>query len=187
MGCSLMSKKDCETANWQSKGYSDAINGETANKFANYKNNCSEHGIKPDLDKYAKGRAMGLKKFCTYKNGYRFGLQGGYYKDICPATIETEFFKGYTLGKKEYQLEKREEEIKNRERRLEAKQKIFAQHGAGTCTFNSDCKIKDDCSLKKCEKSGKTCNVDSDCEIEGRCDSESEYAGGEWRGKLLSV
>ena len=60
---------------------------------------------------YLKGWNEGLQVFCTYKTGYNLGLNNALYENICPKNLETNFFKGYTLGLQEYKADQRQKEL----------------------------------------------------------------------------
>lgn len=108
--CTTLSKEDCQTMNWNERGTSDALQGKTSKVFADYTQTCSKHGIAVNQDEYAKGRTRGLRLFCTYENGQQFGREGESYNGVCPQKLETEFLKGYRMGKREYEIEQKEKE-----------------------------------------------------------------------------
>ena len=91
------------------EGYSHALQGEPSSIFSYAK--CLKLSKKHSNGEYVKGWKAGVKVFCTYKNGYQMGLEGGQYQNICPKKLEPDFFKGYTLGLQEYRAKKRQEEL----------------------------------------------------------------------------
>lgn len=102
--CTTMSRRECETADWNKVGYRDALAGWRAtDAFKRRSNDCSEHGTKANKDEYASGYVAGLKIFCTYESGIEFGHSGASYRDQCPKQLETEFLKGYRLGMAEHE------------------------------------------------------------------------------------
>ena len=92
-------------------GYDHAVKGMSS---AFEKSRCKR--LSGNKKSYRAGRVAGVKKFCTYKNGFNYGLKGYQYNNICPKKMEENFFKGYTLGYQEYRADKRKEEILNIER-----------------------------------------------------------------------
>ena len=83
------------------EGYSHALQGESSSIFSFV--NCLKLSKTEEVVKeYTKGRREGLKKFCTYKGGHKFGLKGGKYQNICPKLLEADFLKGYNVGFQEY-------------------------------------------------------------------------------------
>ena len=91
------------------EGYSHALEGNPSSVFSHAK--CLKLSKKHSNREYMKGWKAGMKIFCTYKNGYQFGLDNGYYRNICSKKLEPDFFKGYTLGLQEYRAKKRQEEL----------------------------------------------------------------------------
>lgn len=95
--------------------------------FKRRKKDCSEYGAEANKDEYASGYTAGLKTFCTYESGIKFGYSGASYRDQCPKRLETEFLKGYRLGLAESERdslaveleEKKEENAKLRNERIE--------------------------------------------------------------------
>ncbi len=83
------------------EGYSHALQGESSSIFSSV--SCLKLSKTEEVAaEYTKGRREGLKKFCTYKEGYKFGLKGGKYQNICPKRLEADFLKGYTIGFQEH-------------------------------------------------------------------------------------
>ena len=126
--CTTMSRRECETADWNKVGYRDALAGRSAtDAFKKRKNDCSEHSAQANKDEYAIGYAASLKTFCTYESGIEFGHSGASYRDQCPKQLETEFLKGYRLGLVESERdsladelqEKKEENAKLKNERIE--------------------------------------------------------------------
>lgn len=99
--CSTMSKKDCETANWAALGKRDGVEGKTLDAYNRRETQCQEHGLLTEREKYISGYAEGLKIFCTYEGGQKFGYSGDRYDGQCRRHSEEEFLKGYKLGKAE--------------------------------------------------------------------------------------
>jgi len=169
--CATMSKEECQTANWIEKGKIDGFEGRSNQRFSAYHKDCMKHGIVPNLEEYEKGRQLGLKSFCTMKNGEEFGRTGKSYLGVCPDDLEPSFLKGYNLGKKQYEIDQKERELEVREAELHRRQLIM-QNSHQKCKSHSDCVISDNCSFSKCSKTGMSCNFSSDCKISGRCNSK---------------
>lgn len=97
-----MSKEECQLADWRQIGFEDGSLGRSANYLANRRKACSKAQVTPDFDAYQRGHAEGLKRWCNYDNGLRFGQSGGAYQGICPKNQESAFLQGYDYGKKLY-------------------------------------------------------------------------------------
>lgn len=138
---------------WKAKGKQDGAKGKPPSTFATYKKECSEYGFKTELPEYAAGHLDGLKLFCDFDSGQKYGRAGNRYSGVCPAELEAEFLRGYKIGQKEYELEERERRVQEQEAQIAAQR---AQFSANQCSFDSDC--------------GPT----------GRCESDSTYIGGQY-------
>lgn len=97
-GCATMSESECRHADWLQLGEHDARQGRTAEYFADRAEACREHGLSADRAAYREGRRRGLEHFCTPDSGFRHGLAGDGYREICPAGRERPFLAGYELG-----------------------------------------------------------------------------------------
>ncbi len=93
-----MDASDCEFAEWDKIGKEHAQKGKSQKEFRNLFNECNEYGIKADRELYRTGWNVGIKDFCTIKNGYEFGKNHSY-DGICPKELEKSFLKGYELGR----------------------------------------------------------------------------------------
>ncbi len=100
-GCTTMKKGDCENRKWKVQGYKDAMKGFPSSHYQNQKKACMKFNIRVNKDRYMEGFNKGIRDFCTYKNGYEFGLKGKRYDDSCPKQLEDDFFKGYVAGKQQ--------------------------------------------------------------------------------------
>lgn len=77
-------------------GHSQAVNGEKPS-FSTI-TNCLKLSKTQSPKEYLKGRRAGLKVFCTYDKGHKFGLKGKKYLYICPKKNSEAFLKGYRAG-----------------------------------------------------------------------------------------
>ena len=94
-----MSKDECALADWQTIGYEDGLRGFPAERIGAHRVACAKHQVTPNLGAYSAGREHGLREFCQPKNGFRVGLQGGGYVNVCSGATETAFVDGYRYGK----------------------------------------------------------------------------------------
>lgn len=121
-GCSTYSKKQCQTFNWQERGYSDAIKGESkGGGLAHYNRTCTkEHGVAPDITAYEQGFKKGLEYFCTPERASSFGDEGGKYRGTCQGKNEDKFLVRYSAGFNQY-LKRKVSELKIENENLEEK------------------------------------------------------------------
>src|SRR5882672_4511339 len=104
-GCSGMSEQACLTSDWRTVGFEDGSVGRSEAAIANYRKQCAEHGVAPDLDAYRAGHADGVQVYCRLGNGFDVGHSGAAYQGVCPASSETDFVAAYNSGHRLYELE----------------------------------------------------------------------------------
>lgn len=183
--CASLTQEDCAKTSWAQKGELDGSNGESLSLFSKYQQQCHEHGVVISKANYTHGYNIGLRKFCTYKSGYKHGLEGSDPFTECNQ-INPSFTKGYEEGFREFQIfarKKKIEEEKDSERKKAVK-RILSSYNSEKCTFDSDCRRNGDCTFNKCRHDDSKCSFNSDCKIEGDCSNESTYVSSlnEWVG-----
>lgn len=94
-----MGKEECVAADWRTIGYEDGLHGYPADRIGTHRVACAKHQVTPNLAAYTEGRARGLAEYCQPRNGYRVGLSGGGYGNVCPAATEPGFVNGYRWGR----------------------------------------------------------------------------------------
>jgi hypothetical protein len=100
VGCAAgMDKNQCVAADWRMIGYEDGLRGYAAERIGAHRVACAKHQVTPNLAAYSEGRERGLVEFCQPKNGFRVGLQGSGYANVCPAATEAAFVHGYKWGR----------------------------------------------------------------------------------------
>ena len=98
-GCATLDEGECRNADWQSIGYEDGARGYKASRIGNHRKACAKYGIAPDFDRYEVGRLKGLEEWCTPRNGYRQGVRGRGYNDVCPSHLAGPFVAALAYGK----------------------------------------------------------------------------------------
>ncbi|MCG6934148.1 MAG: DUF2799 domain-containing protein [Gallionella sp.] len=101
-GCASMSKKDCETADWRTIGYNDGARGIYFTHLDSYRKRCSEYQITPDANAYQTGWNQGIRSYCTSDNGYRAGVAGQAFQNVCPADVAPGYRVGWQQGIRQY-------------------------------------------------------------------------------------
>jgi Protein of unknown function (DUF2799) len=94
-----MGKDECVTADWRTIGFEDGARGLPADRIGFHRVACAKHQVTPDLAAYTDGRERGLVEYCLPRNGYRVGLNGGGYANVCPAATEPAFVNAYRWGR----------------------------------------------------------------------------------------
>jgi outer membrane murein-binding lipoprotein Lpp len=92
-------KEQCVATDWRTVGYEDGLRGYPADRIGAHRAACGKHGVTPDLSAYLDGRERGLREYCLPKNGFRVGLHGGGYANVCPGATETAFVDAYRWGR----------------------------------------------------------------------------------------
>jgi hypothetical protein len=91
-GCSSgMSKDQCAVADWNMIGYEDGLHGFPADRVGVHRVACAKYQVTPNLAAYTQGRERGLAEYCQPKNGFRVGLYGAGYANVCSGAVETAF------------------------------------------------------------------------------------------------
>lgn len=104
VGCATgMDRDQCVAADWRTIGYEDGLHGFPAERIGAHRVACSKFQVAPDLAAYTEGRQRGLVEYCQPKNGFRVGLHGGGYANVCSGPTEQSFVNGYQWGRQIYQ------------------------------------------------------------------------------------
>ena len=99
-GCaSGMDKDQCATADWRTIGYEDGLHGLPADRIAVHRTKCAKHQVTPNLVAYSEGRERGLREYCQPKNGFRAGINGSAYANVCSGAAEAAFIDNYRYGR----------------------------------------------------------------------------------------
>jgi Protein of unknown function (DUF2799) len=102
-----MGRNECSALDWRTIGYEDGVAGRSGAQIGVHRRACAKFGITPDLEAYRLGRAEGLREFCQPYNGYRAGITGAPYCDVCPADLADRFLAQYQAGHELYVHEQR--------------------------------------------------------------------------------
>jgi len=93
-----MSNEECQSADWHTAGYDDAVRGFTPDRVSLHTKACTDVGITPDSGQYAAGHAEGARIYCSTSNAFKLGRAGRTPAKICPADLVYEFNASYQLG-----------------------------------------------------------------------------------------
>ena len=122
-GCATLDRDECLVADWRLIGYQDGAAGKQASVVGEYREDCAEHGVVPDLDAYRAGRAEGLQQYCTPDNGFRLGEAGRGYSAVCPAGSDVAFRAAYDEGREIYLASTR---VKSTHSQIHSKQQAIS-------------------------------------------------------------
>lgn len=108
-GCSTYSKQQCETMNWEARGYEAAMKGESVSSAVSFfDQRCrAQHGVPLREQEFSDGYQRGIGLFCTPENIKNFAREGGVYAGVCPDSLVTNsFHMNYQSGREEHLLDK---------------------------------------------------------------------------------
>jgi hypothetical protein len=115
-GCSTgMGKDQCVAADWAMVGFEDGLHGWPADRIGVHRVACAKFQVTPDLTAYLAGRDKGLAEFCQPKNGFRVGLHGAGYANVCSGPTEPAFIDSYRAGR---QIHDARSELRSAQARL---------------------------------------------------------------------
>jgi len=136
LGCSSgMSKDQCAVADWNMIGYEDGLNGYPADRIGVHRVACAKYQVVPNLAAYTDGRNRGLVEYCQPKNGFRAGLYGNVYANVCSGPTEAAFVDGYKVGRQIYDART---ELRNTQSRLRGARDGLAQTDAAMANVTTE-------------------------------------------------
>ena len=89
-GCTLVSERNCLTANWEGAGYADALIGKSSQKDV-YRETCAAHNVQPDSKAYMDGYNKGIETYCNPYVAYTMGTTANTVPDACPPELARNF------------------------------------------------------------------------------------------------
>ena len=130
-----MGKDQCVTADWRTIGYEDGLHGFPADRIGMHRIACAKHQVTPNLAAYTEGRQRGLIEYCQPKNGFRVGLYGGGYANVCSGSTESLFVDSYRFGREIYDARA---ELRNTQARLRGARDGLAQTDAAMVSVTTE-------------------------------------------------
>lgn len=94
-----LDREQCLAADWRTIGYEDGLHGQPADRISAHRVACAKHQVTPNLAAYSEGRERGLLEYCQARNGFRVGLAGAGYANVCSAASEPAFVGAYRWGR----------------------------------------------------------------------------------------
>ena len=119
-----MGQNECSAVDWRMIGYEDGVAGHSGAQIGVHRRACAKYGITPDLEACRLGRAEGLREFCQPHHGYRAGVSGAPYYDVCPADLAARFLAQYQAG---HELYVHEQRVRDADAQLNAKRAEIAR------------------------------------------------------------
>ena len=135
-GCSIgMGKDQCAVADWNMIGFEDGLHGFPADRIGVHRVACAKYQVTPNLAAYTQGRDRGLAEYCQPKNGFRVGLYGAGYANVCSGAVETAFVDSYRYGR---QIHDARSELRNTQARLHSARDELAQTDAAMVSVTAE-------------------------------------------------
>lgn len=94
-----MSKDEYALADWQTIGYEDGLRGWPAERIGAHRVACANIKSRPTSPPTPQAGERGLSEYCQPKNGFRAGLQGAGYANVCSGPGEPLFVDSYRYGR----------------------------------------------------------------------------------------
>jgi len=136
IGCSSgMGKDQCAMADWNMIGYEDGLHGFPADRIGVHRVACAKYQITPNLAAYTQGRERGLSEYCQPKNGFRAGLYGNGYANVCSGPTELAFVDSYKYGRQIYDART---ELRSTQARLRGARDGLAQTDAAMASVTTE-------------------------------------------------
>jgi hypothetical protein len=98
-GCASISKERCQRGDWNKIGYEDGLKGYPASRIDEHSEECRKYNVALNAGQYNAGRARGLQSYCTAAHGYKVGLSGARYYNVCTGNAGVAFVNAYQTGK----------------------------------------------------------------------------------------
>jgi hypothetical protein len=130
-----LGKDECRTADWRTVGYEDGVHGFAADRIGAHRSACARYQVSPDLAAYMQGRELGLLEYCQPRNGYRAGLGGRTYANVCSDATEPGFLDGYRHGR---QIHDARVDLSDTQGRLRGAQSALAQTEAAMIAVTAE-------------------------------------------------
>lgn len=135
-GCSTgMGRDECVAADWRTIGYEDGLHGLPADRIGVHRAACAKHQITPNLAAYSEGRERGLREYCQPKNGFRAGINGYAYANVCSGAAEAAFVDSYRYGR---QIHDARTELRGTQARLRGAREGVAQTEAAMANVTAE-------------------------------------------------
>ena len=135
-GCSTgMGKDQCVAADWRTIGYEDGLHGLPADRIGAHRAACAKHQVTPNLAAYSEGRERGLRGYCQPKNGFRAGINGYAYANVCSGAAEAAFVDSYRYGR---QIHDARAELRGTHARLRGAREGVAQTEAAMANVTAE-------------------------------------------------
>lgn len=115
--CATLSENECRSGDWEAIGREDGTDGRREDFILQHAKACNEFGIRPNKTEWMRGRAEGLKLYCTPAKAFSEGRRGKILSPVCPAsslaTLQRANERGLRVNRIEQEIREIENEIRS--------------------------------------------------------------------------
>ncbi|MFV5492187.1 DUF2799 domain-containing protein [Acinetobacter sp. ASP199] len=108
-GCTVMTVKECQVADWLDVGQRDGTAGRY-NRFAQYEKACAKGNIQPNQSLYEVGYTKGRFDYCQPETIFYASLNGGGSYQVCPYVQHAQLKPYHDVASQYYQAKKAKDE-----------------------------------------------------------------------------
>ncbi|MCY3858089.1 MAG: DUF2799 domain-containing protein [Gammaproteobacteria bacterium] len=96
--CSMVSTNGCDGTDLRIQGVAAAQTGLTEQQARDVFVTCRPNSSQTDQSAFIAGYHEGIETYCTRSQGFRTGMEGYLYQNVCPEDSEESFLTGYRVG-----------------------------------------------------------------------------------------
>lgn len=110
--CATLNEAECQTSNWRDLGQRNGQQGKASSFIVEHEKACARYGIPVDGTAWRAGWEVGIREYCTPRNGLQVGREGKSYAQSCPADMAPAFLRTYAAGKRVYDAKSERDHIR---------------------------------------------------------------------------
>jgi hypothetical protein len=111
--CATLSEEECRAADWYQIGVNDGAEGRATDYVESHRRACAGVGVSPDVEAWLRGRAQGLRLYCTPAKAYQVAREGHALRPGCTAEEIQRLQPAYDWGREYWRLEIRIEDVRS--------------------------------------------------------------------------
>lgn len=103
--CATLDENQCQTVDWRALGQEDGLRGRPMSFIDRHREACSKHKLPVQDAIWHEGWTIGIRSYCTPRNGLNEGRNGQSYANSCPIELKAQFEDAYSVGKRVHEAE----------------------------------------------------------------------------------
>lgn len=103
--CATLTEEECRAGDWRQIGVADGAEGYGSGRLDLHRRACADTGVVPDAAAWARGRAEGLRLYCTPARAYRVAREGRTLREGCTAAELARLRPAYEHGRAYWRYE----------------------------------------------------------------------------------